>query len=138
VQPGVVRRSTVVQLTLLPMLASAAVAAADPPGADAPIEGAPPADPSLQPPGMAPVIDAAAPPADPPLQPPGMAPMADPAAPPMSIDLAPPGMTPTITELDCDDDPSWRLRPDCDLYDDGAPGGVIRGGFGSYFWSGGG
>jgi len=110
------RRSIAVKLTLLPVLASAAVAAADPPGAD-------------------PAPDA---PLDPRLSPPGMTEPSDPGAPPPQIELAPPGLTPAIMDLDCYDDPNWRLRPDCDLYDGGHPGGVIRGGFGGYFWSGGG
>jgi hypothetical protein len=100
------RRSTVVQLTLLPMLATAAVAAADPPAV-----------------GEAPLaVEVTAP---------GM------TAPVMS----PPGMTPGITELDCQTDPNWRLRTDCDEYEPGGyyyQGGVIRGGFGGYFWTGGG
>ena len=102
------RRSSVVQLTLLPMLAAAAVASAD-----VPVMIDPSVDPSAQP--------AATPPA---------------ATPPV---LEPPGMTPTIYELACEDDPNWRLRPDCNdeddvyLYDSG---GSIRGGFGTYFYGG--
>ena len=90
------RRSSVVTLTLLPMLAAAAIASADVPVT---------IDPSETPPV-----------------------------------LEPPGMTPTIMELDCDDDPNWRLRPDCSDDDDvyWYDGGVIRGGFGTYFYGGGG
>ncbi|HUJ59283.1 MAG TPA: hypothetical protein VLX92_12345 [Kofleriaceae bacterium] len=95
------RRSSVVQLTLLPMLATAAAAAAGPYDAG-----------ELSPPGMAAQVA------------PGM-------------ELTPPGMTPTIMELPCEQDPSWRLRPDCaDLQPTGSF--VVRGGFGHYFWSGGG
>jgi hypothetical protein len=86
------RRSSVVQLTLLPILATAAVAVAQPSITDNP----------------------------PPMQ-------------ETEVILSPPGMTPTIQQLPCDRDPNWELRPDCN---DG--GGVVRGGFGSYFWSGGG
>ena len=103
------RRSRVVHLTLLPMLASAAVASA---------QAAP------EPAGEL-VLTA-----------PGMTAPAD--APATGFALSPPGLTPTIDELDCDDDPSWRLRPDCEGDADGAAGGVIRGGFGNYFGSGGG
>jgi hypothetical protein len=48
--------------------------------------------------------------------------------------LEAPGMTPTIQQLDCENDPNWRLRSDCTdevyWYD----GGVVRGGFGGYFY----
>ena len=94
------RRSSVVQLTLLPMLATAAVAVAQPSITDDP----------------------------PPMQ------QLTPTPEPEPV-LSPPGMTPTIRELPCDRDPNWELRPDCT--DEGG-GGVIRGGFGSYFWSSGG
>jgi len=102
----VVRRSLVVKLTLLPMLATAAVAAAD----DAP------------PPPTAPesALDAMPPAFDTTLSPPGM-------TEPM---LSPPGLTPP---LDCQDDPDWDVRPECNVR-----GGVIYGGFGHYFWIGGG
>ncbi len=86
------RRSTVVRLTLLPMLASAAVASADP-------------EPELSPPGMTEQI------------------------------LTPPGVTPLA---DCEDDPDWQLRPECDVAGVTVTGGIIRGGFGHYFWAGGG
>jgi len=102
----VVRRSLVVKLTLLPMLATAAVAAAD----DAP---PPPTAPET-------TLDPLAPAFDTTLSPPGM-------TEPM---LSPPGMTPP---LDCQDDPDWDVRPECNVR-----GGVIYGGFGNYFWIGGG
>jgi len=57
--------------------------------------------------------------------------------------LSPPGMTPPIDQLACDDDPNWELRADCAEAD--LEGGnavfetdVVRGGYGSYFWTGGG
>ena len=101
------RRSSVVRLTLLPVLASASVAtiaAADPPSATPPmVEGGPP--------GAVPPYYAL------------------PDGP-----LEAPGMTPPIQALDCENDPNWRLRPDCTdevyWYD----GGVVRGGFGGYFY----
>jgi len=102
------RRSSVVQLTLLPMLATAAIAAADVPTAA-------PSDPPTAAPTTVPTF----------------------APPPVEPVLAPPGMTPTIDELSCEEDPNWRLRPDCPddedyyYYDNG---GVIRGGFGTYFY----
>ncbi len=120
------RRSTAVKLTLLPMLASAAVAAAEPP--------LPPADPDPS------ADDAPAVPDEAQVSPPGATqPLPAPADPSEQLGLAPPGMTPTLQELDCDDDPNWRLRDDCFDDDDDVyvSGGVIRGGFGSYFWSGG-
>jgi hypothetical protein len=106
-----VRRSLVVKLTLLPMLATAAVAAADdgPPGADAPPQSAPSS-----------AIDSLPPDFDTTLSPPGM-------TEPM---LSPPGLTPP---LDCADDEDWESRPECTVR-----GGVIYGGFGNYFWIGGG
>jgi hypothetical protein len=107
------RRSSAVQLTLLPVLATAAVAS---------MGGVASADDGqveVGPPGMAA---------------PGM-------TAPAPIELAPPGMTPTIFELDCADDPNWQLRNDCPSDgDDGAyiyDGGAIRGGFGTYFYGGG-
>jgi hypothetical protein len=102
------RRSSVVQLTLLPMLATAAIATADVPVAVDP--------------GAAPDVTAATPSETPPV-------------------LMPPGMTPTIQEIACEDDPNWRLRPDCQEDDDifiYDSGGSIRGGFGTYFYGGGG
>ncbi len=124
------RRSTAVKLTLLPMLATAAVAAAEPP--------LPPADPAPDDTEASPPADAA--PDDLQVSAPGATqPLPAPADPSEQLGLAPPGMTPTLQELDCDSDPNWRLRDDCfdddDVY---VSGGVIRGGFGSYFWSGGG
>jgi hypothetical protein len=117
-----------VQLSLLPVLASAAVAAAEPPVATAQaidgLDGA-----TLDPDGPAAL--------DEPAGPPGM------TAPAEEAEVAgygPPGLTPTIMELTCDDDPNWRLRADCAGAGGGAyvSGGVVRGGFGHYFWSGGG
>ncbi len=110
------RRSTAVKLTLLPMLATAAVAAAEPP--------LPPVEPTQD---------------DSELAPPGLTePPPAPVDPSEQLGLAPPGMTPTLQELDCDNDPNWRLRDDCFADDVYVSGGVIRGGFGSYFWTGGG
>ncbi len=62
--------------------------------------------------------------------PPGMAPQV----------LMPPGMTPPV---DCETDPDWQDRAECvpqedDIFYYSEDGGVIRGGFGSYFWVGGG
>jgi hypothetical protein len=87
-----VRRSVAVKLTLLPMLASAAVASAQP--ARAPIDTA------LAPPGLTEPV------------------------------LSPPGLTPP---LDCAADPDGDVRRECTV-----TAGVIRGGFGHYFWVGGG
>ena len=108
------RRSSVVQLTLLPMLATAAVAVAD----------VPTAAPSV-PPTAAPSTV------------PTSAPSTVPTAWPIEPVLAPPGMTPTLQDLTCEEDPNWRLRPDCPDEDDVYwydNGGVIRGGFGTYFY----
>lgn len=101
------RRSAMVTLTLLPILASAAVAAADPPEPAG--ETAPP--------------DQTAPPGQ--IAPPGM-------TPPTGIELSPPGMTPDIEQLECDEDSNRDLRMDCERL--GSP--VIRGGFGHYFHHG--
>jgi len=97
-----VRRSTLVRLTLLPMLASAAVASADPPGETAPIS-----EPQLGPSGIAGGDEI----------------------------LMPPGVTPP---LDCREDPEWEARPECDVAGVTIRGGIIRGGFGHYFWAAGG
>jgi hypothetical protein len=108
------RRSSVVQLTLLPMLATAAVATADVPTAA---------------------------PSDPPTAAATTVPTSAPPPPPPEPVLAPPGMTPTLQELTCEEDPNWRLRPDCPDDDDiywYDSGGVIRGGFGTYFYGSGG
>jgi len=105
------RRSSVVQLTLLPMLATAAVAAGQP---------GPDADPAPQAPGA---TDPSAP-SDPA--------STQPTGPDGDVIIEPPGMTPSILELDCADDPNWRLRADCIDVDDVV---VVRGGFGGYFWS---
>lgn len=110
------RRSTVVTLTILPVLAAAAVARADNP------PPAPPTVPaSLLPPDAWSGQESG-------LQPPGMTEQV----------LMPPGMTPPI---DCeDDDENWDTRPECQpatgyyVFD----GRVIRGGFGHYFWVAGG
>ncbi len=95
------RKSAVVKLTLVPMLAASVLAYADPP----------PDDPPLAPPAMSAEV------------------------------LMPPGMTPTIDELTCDEDPNWQLRSDC-VDGDGdvtvVGTGVVRGGYGGYFWTGGG
>ena len=119
---GEVRRSTVVTLTLLPMLASAAVARAD----DRPT--AAPANPPTAAPASSPTFPLP-PDAEPDqLMPPGM----------MQQVLMPPGMTPPA---DCENDPDWTSRPECqpqDAFYYSEDGGVIRGGFGSYFWVGGG
>jgi hypothetical protein len=83
-----------VSLTMLPLLATAAVAAAEPPGMTAPIDQADEGEP----------------------------------------ELSPPGMTPYIHELECEEDPNWRLRNDCAPKQISYQGGhVIRGGFGNYF-----
>ncbi|HTR49908.1 MAG TPA: hypothetical protein VMJ10_04315 [Kofleriaceae bacterium] len=106
------RRSSVVQLTLLPMLATAAVAAGQP---------GPDQDPQSQAPGATdPAADATTSASQQPTGADG------------DVILEPPGMTPTIIELDCADDPNWRLRADCVDVDDVV---VVRGGFGGYFWS---
>ncbi len=112
--PDCMRRSSAVKLTLLPMLATAAVASiasADPPPTAAPSD--PPTAAPSEPPDARVYVQA---------QP----------------VLEPPGMTPTILELTCDEDPNWQLRPDC-VDEDGFyyDGGVIRGGFGGYFYGGG-
>jgi hypothetical protein len=80
-----VRRSLVVKLTLLPMLATAAIAAAD----DGPPVSAPAA-----------ALDSLPPDFDTTLSPPGMT---EPV-------LSPPGLTPP---LDCADDDDWESRPEC-------------------------
>jgi len=105
------RRSTVVQLTLLPMLATAAVAAAQPAPDDPPSQAPGSTDP--QPDATTSASEA-------------------PTAAGGDVILEPPGMTPTIIELDCADDPNWRLRADCVDVDDVV---VVRGGFGGYFWT---
>jgi hypothetical protein len=95
------RRSSIVRLTLLPMLATASVASADPPG-ETPTNPLPYN-----------VSGGYALPDGP---------------------LMAPGMTQPLGQLDCTNDPNWRLRPDCNdevfWYD----GGVVRGGFGGYFY----
>ena len=90
------RRSLAVRLTLLPMLATAAVAYADPPSG----------------------------PMDQPME-----------QPVTELVLTPPGMTPPV---DCADDPNADDRDEC--YETGVTihGGIVRGGFGHYFWVSGG
>ena len=119
------RRSASVTLVLLPMLATAAVASADPEPEPEPVPA---------------LVDPSAPPAgwDPQLAPPGM-------TEPM---LAPPGMVPVHEQPRCDDPATWAdipsglgLPPD-DCRREYGPftshTGVIRGGFGVYFGTGGG
>ncbi|MFT3697786.1 MAG: hypothetical protein QM831_31895 [Kofleriaceae bacterium] len=93
------RRSLAVRLTLLPMLATAAVAYADPP---------------LNPPS---------------------GPVEEAPVPETEMVLTPPSLTPP---LDCADDPNADEREDC--YETGVTisGGIVRGGFGHYFWVSGG
>jgi hypothetical protein len=109
----VVRRSSMVSLTLLPMLASAVVAADPPPVEQTTIDAQAPDALSLSPPGMTDPI------------------------------LAPPGMTPPFDLCECRQNPGDdRCDPAmvreaaeaCDAIDDPW---VIRGGFGNYFWTGG-
>ena len=57
--------------------------------------------------------------------------------------LSPPGLTPAIDEMSCADDPNADLRDDCtETVIDGetvwVDSGVVRGGYGGYFWTGGG
>lgn len=125
------RRSRIVQLTILPMLAAAAsLAYAQPaPPVYGPPLPPPPANPDAQ--GLdAPSADDGA------LAPPGV----------VEPELAPPGMVPTYDE--CHDDPSdvrcdpeYYIDDECDgtLDDCGysttyIEGGIVRGGFGHYFW----
>jgi len=82
-----VRRSLVVRLTLLPMLATAAVAAAD----DAPPATVP-----------ASAIDQLSPAFDTTLSPPGMT---EPV-------LSPPGLTPPLA---CANEPDWDAHPECNV-----------------------
>jgi hypothetical protein len=113
------RRSRIVKLTILPVLAAAAVAHADDP---------PPAPPTV-PPSLLPADAWSGQEAG--LQPPGMTEQV----------LMPPGMTPPIYCQDADEeDAVWDTRPECQpsygyyVFD----GRVIRGGFGHYFWASGG
>ena len=78
------RRSLTIQLTILPLLASAALAHADAPG---------------------------------------------------DLELAPPGMAPVVQVRDCYQDPD---EPWCPVPAHGHIVGIVRGGFGHYFWAGGG
>lgn len=134
------RKSAAVKLTLVPMLAASALAYAQAPGDTDSLTADPPPMSSelLQgPPGStAPAV----PPADA-----HHLPLAWLDGAPGYIEpvMSPPGMTPTIDELTCDEDPNADLRDDC-VDDDGAGGGgyvgvgVVRGGYGHYFWTGGG
>src|SRR5262249_53349842 len=113
------RRSSMVRLTLLPMLAAAAVARADdsPPGTTTTTTQTSP-DPGPPPLDALPIgFDTA-------LAPPGMT----------EAVLMPPGMTPPV---DCEGDPDWEDRSECAVGGVTVTGGVVRGGFGHYFWIGG-
>ncbi len=105
------RKSAAVTLTLVPLLAASALAHAQAPGQTDP-----------QAPLSAQWLDGA----------PGA----------MDPVLSPPGMTPAIDELDCIDDPNAQFRNDCsdDDVDEHVwvEDGVVRGGYGGYFWTGGG
>lgn len=119
------RRSTTIRLTLLPLLASAAMAHAQAPGETAPAPPSPPAPPANGP-GAAPApdaqLDAPAPPPPPPMDTPSNA----------------PGMTPPLSE-ECQEDPDLEDCPTAVWSETTYTGGVIyRGGFGGYFWTGGG
>ncbi len=108
------RRSTVVKLTLLPMLAAAAVAAADPD-----------LEPPLAPPGMA----------EPMLAPPGMTPTSDECqTDPSNVRCDPMYFDNDVADCIVDPyDPDYD--PDCLEPAVAIVGGnVIRGGFGGYFW----
>ena len=122
------RRSLHVSLTLLPVLASAAVASADSLTDDPPPVEALPTDPVVSPPGLTPPISEGVPPPNPGRE-----------LGPQDQVFMPPGMTPTIDEVDCDDPalPYWEYQLVCEdaEVDEDV---VVRGGFGTYFWSGGG
>jgi hypothetical protein len=69
---------------------------------------------------------------------------ADPAAPSFDTTLAPPGMTeqvltpPGLTPpVSCQDE-TRADHEDCDIVGVTVHGGIVRGGFGHYFWTGGG
>ncbi len=132
------RRSTMVKLTLLPILASATMAGADPP-ADGYIPRfyLPTCEPGYAP--MAPEDGYGA----------GATERSDPDAPvdPRDIQVGScvpvfdiPSTTSTHASLACEDDPNWRTRLDCGNEEHFADDddGTIRGGFGGYFWSAGG
>lgn len=91
------RRSAVVQLTLLPLVASAAIASAEPgpPGETEPV---------LSPPGLTPTEDDC---------------VADPTLPFCDLEY----FACDADDPDCE--PAVAIVPD---------GGIIRGGFGGYFW----
>ncbi|MBV8758604.1 MAG: hypothetical protein JO257_15060 [Deltaproteobacteria bacterium] len=110
------RKSAVVKLTLVPLLAASALAHAQAPGQTDPLTDSPP-------PMTSAWLDGA----------PGA----------MDPVLSPPGMTPSIEDVDCMDDPNAQFRNDCvDTDIDGehiwVEQGVVRGGYGGYFWTGGG
>jgi hypothetical protein len=114
------RKSAAVKLTLVPMLAASALAYAQAPGQT---------DPTPEPTEVGKPL-----PFD-----------WSPGAPDdINWSLSPPGLTQTIDELTCDEDPNWELRNDCDDVEASpggggvAVGGVVRGGYGHYFWTGGG
>ena len=111
------RKSAVVKLTLVPLLAASALAYAQAPGMTDPT--------GTDQPQFIP-FDAF-----------------DGAAPGATPTLSPPGLTPTIDDLACTDDPNAELRDDCtETVIDGetmwVDADVIRGGYGGYFWTGGG
>jgi hypothetical protein len=129
------RRSVNVSLTLLPVLASAAVASADslyddpPPVESMPTDSvSPTVTPAVSPPGLTPPISQGVPPPDPGRE-----------LGPQDQIFMPPGLTPTVDEVDCDDPalPYWEYQVVCEdvEVDEDV---VVRGGFGTYFWSGGG
>src|SRR5437763_1362023 len=99
------RRSVNVSLTLLPMLASAAVASADSLTDDPPPVESMPTDPVVSPPGLTPPISEGVPPPDPGRE-----------LGPQDQIFMPPGMTPTIDEIDCDDPsvPYWEYQLACE------------------------
>jgi hypothetical protein len=99
-------------LTLLPMLATAAVAAADPVGPDP--------WPQISPPGMT----------EPTLSPPGMTPTADECQ-SLQDDIR---CDPQYFVDPCDPDLDDPDDPDCYPYTY-VSGGVVYGGFGRYFWA---
>lgn len=118
------RRSRVVQLTILPMLAAAAAVA----HAEA-VFGPPPPNPATRDLDVPSADDGS-------LAPPGL----------VEPELAPPGMVPTYDDCHADPadprcDPAYFVDDDCDGSVDDCgysttyiEGGVVRGGFGHYFW----
>jgi hypothetical protein len=131
-----VRRSSTIRLTLLPMLAAAACApiAVLPEVAIEPRHDFPPPR-TFGPPGATLPIDGAIRPEEmPPLYPTLMDDV-------VAGQVAPPAES--AEQLPCEQDPRWELRPDClaiaaDETDEGDDSsGIIRGGFGGYFYSSG-